>query len=82
MSDTPQTHHAAAGRKGAEARWSKLTDPEERRQAMDHVTKGRVRAQDVVERVDQVGDNILAELRAISARLDAIESRGAERVAA
>ena len=69
------------GRELARARHDAAT-PEQRRENTRAASESRVRAKDVVERVDQVGDNILAELRAISARLDAIESRSAERVAA
>ncbi len=69
------------GRAVTQARHDRST-PEQRRKGTKDATESRVRAKDVFDRLDSVEDVILAELRAISARLDAIESRSVERIAA
>ncbi len=64
----------AAGR----ARWEGMS-PEQRREATLPARSGRGRVKDVAEQVDQLGSELLAELRAVRAELAELR---AERVAA
>jgi uncharacterized protein YceH (UPF0502 family) len=55
---TTTTHHAAAGKKGADARWGRITDPAERSAATEAATKARGRVAQVDARVTDLEERL------------------------